>query len=348
MMNDRWKEFLIAADALFEPDGTVRFDTVDVEARAAAGGTIVAPLTHLSLIRVTGTDALSFLQNQLSNDVAQMDAGHTRLAAYCDPKGRMLALFRVFQRDGDLFLQVPAALVADTLVRLRQFVMRAKVTLAHADTELIQLGLAGPDAAERLETAIGVTLTATETVATTADTTVLRLPGIEPRFALIAPITTAGPLWRTLCANTSRAGTHAWNWLEIVAGIPTILPATRAEFVPQMANLDLIGGISFTKGCYPGQEIVARLHYLGRLKQRMVLAHIDIGPCPQPGDPVYTPDLPGQATGRIINAAPAPGDGFDLLVVVHIASVNAGTLHLGTTNGPRLMLRPLPYASIFN
>ena len=344
MTNDRWKEFLIAADALFDPDDTVRFDTVDVEARSAAGGTIVAPLTHLSLIRVTGPDAESFLQSQLSNDIAQMDAEHTRLAAYCDPKGRMLALFRIFQRDGDFFLQVPAALVPDTLVRLRQFVMRAKVTLADVDTELVQLGLSGPNAADRLETAIGVTQMATETVATKADTTVLRLPEVAPRFVLIAPMATAESLWRTLGRNTTRAGTHAWNWLEIAAGIPTILPATRGEFVPQMANLDLIGGISFTKGCYPGQEIVARLHYLGRLKQRMVLAHIDTGPCPHPGDPIYTPDLPGQTTGQIVNAAPAPDDGFDLLAVVPITSTNAGNLHLGTADGPHLTLRPLPYA----
>ena len=125
--------------------------------------------------------------------------------------------------------------------------------------------------------------------------------------------------------------------------IPAILPGTVEEFVPQMANLELIGGVSFTKGCYPGQEIVARMHYLGRLKQRMFRAHVESALPPRPGTPVFAPDLPGQSTGSVLDAQPAPEGGYDLLVVAHLSSRETGELHLQASDGPRLMPENLPY-----
>ena len=129
-----------------------------------------------------------------------------------------------------------------------------------------------------------------------------------------------------------------------MAGIPVILPGRVEEFVPQMANLDLVGGVSFTKGCYPGQEIVARMHYLGRLKQRMFRAHVEDTRPPQPGTAVFAPDLPGQSTGTVVDAQPSPEGGYDLLAVVHVSSKETGELHLANSDGPRLTLKDMSYS----
>jgi folate-binding protein YgfZ len=144
-------------------------------------------------------------------------------------------------------------------------------------------------------------------------------------------------------ASRPASASH-WNLATIRAGVPVITTATQEEFVPQMANLDLIGGVSFTKGCYPGQEIVARMHYLGKLKQRMVLAHVDSTSPPAAGDKLYTPELADQASGMVVNAAPAPDGGFELLAVIQTSTFSTNELHLGSADGPKLKLLLLPYS----
>ena len=134
-----------------------------------------------------------------------------------------------------------------------------------------------------------------------------------------------------------------WDWLEIRAGIPVITAATQEAFVPQMVNLELLGGVSFQKGCYPGQEIVARSQYLGKLKRRMYLAHTDRDVAPGAGTQLYSRDLDGQPSGMVVSAAPAPGGGFDLLAVIQTTSADVHPIHLGTPDGPVLALEPLPY-----
>ena len=134
-----------------------------------------------------------------------------------------------------------------------------------------------------------------------------------------------------------------WDWLDIRAGIPVVGPATQEAFVPQMANLDLIGGVSFTKGCYPGQEIVARMHYRGTLKQRMYLANVGGTQLPQPGDKLFSPEFGEQACGTIVNGAPSPEGGQDVLAVIQIASAEKGAVHWKSPNGPALKFMQLPY-----
>ncbi len=130
-----------------------------------------------------------------------------------------------------------------------------------------------------------------------------------------------------------------WAWLDIMAGIPSVHPGTNEEFVPQMANLEVVGGVNFKKGCYPGQEIVARMQYLGKLKQRMYRAHFAGEVAPRPGDAIYAPDFPGQSAGTVVEAQPSPDGGYDLLAVIQISSADAGELHFGSETGPRLTLQ---------
>jgi len=142
-------------------------------------------------------------------------------------------------------------------------------------------------------------------------------------------------------AQVEVGGAPAWDWLLINAGIPSVLPQTQEHFVPQMANMEVLGGVSFNKGCYPGQEIVARSQYLGKVKRRLYLAHLDAEP--RPGDELFAPDPTDQAAGMIANAAPAPGGGWDVLAVVLTPSVEAGEVRLKARDGARLAFRPLPY-----
>jgi len=196
--------------------------------------------------------------------------------------------------------------------------------------------------AEAALAAAGLAATSTPmTMAETGGALTLRLDA--NRFEVIAPADQAPPLEFLLKKEATTADTAAWDLATIHAGVPVITPATQEEFVPQMANLDRIGGVSFTKGCYPGQEIVARMHYLGKLKQRMVLAHVDSADLPVAGDKLYSAELAEQAAGTVVNAAPAPGGGFDLLAVVQTSTLSTSGLHLGSLTGPALKLLPLPY-----
>jgi folate-binding protein YgfZ len=164
----------------------------------------------------------------------------------------------------------------------------------------------------------------------------------EDKFVLSVAPERAADVWQALRQTAAPVGAPVWDWLRLNAGIPMIVAATQEQFVPQMVNLEVIGGVSFQKGCYPGQEIVARSQYLGKLKRRMFLAHADAEAAP--GDSLYSADLGGQASGTVVNAAPAPTGGFDLLAVAQVESAATQPLHLKAPDGAVLHLKPLPYA----
>lgn len=343
-MSSDWSEFLRQQGARYS-DGWVRdFGNPADERRAARGGNVLVDLSHLSLIRAGGADVKTFLNGQLTNDVALIDAAHSQLSAWCSPKGRMLAVFRVLLRANHYFLQLPALLRDDVIKRLRMYVLRSKVTLENADDTYVRIGVAGPDASSLARTAAGLAPEGDNAVATSDRLIVLRLPGIHPRFEMLAAPAAAPALWNDLRRGTVPAGAEAWVWHDIHAGVPTVLPETSDAFVPQMANLELLGGVSFSKGCYTGQEIVARVHYRGRLKQRMYRAHVEAAHAPPAGAPIYAPGARRQSTGTVVVAAASPEDGYDLLAVIHCDAAAAGELHLGNAEGPRLTMEPLPYA----
>lgn len=343
-LNNDWEMRLRADGAIIEAGVTMHFGDLTRDIRAAAMGDVIADLSHLALIQAYGAEAEGFLQGQLSNDIRLITHSHSQLSAYCTPKGRMLAIFRIFKRNDVYLLQLPVALAATTLKRLSMYILRAKVTLAAADPNLVSIGIAGPNIALRLQELCGPVPVAVDECRSDAALTIIRLPGITPRFQLVGSVSTISPLWDNLKSVAVPVGTKAWRWLDIQAGVPSILPGTVEEFVPQMANLDLVDGISFKKGCYPGQEIVARMHYLGRLKQRMALAHITNASPPLPGAPVFAPDFPGQSAGMVVDAQVAPSGGCDLLVVVQLNSIAQGDIHLEQPDGPALTLKDLPYS----
>ncbi|KVW99570.1 YgfZ/GcvT domain-containing protein [Thiobacillus denitrificans] len=339
-MIDSWKNFLQSQGAAIEGSAVLHYGDPAAERAVAMDGTIVADLSQLGVIALRGEDTATFLQGQLTNDVRALHADGAQWSGYCSPKGRLLGNFLAWRQGEDFCLQLSGDILPGVLKRLSMFIMRAKVQGRDASDENVRLVVAGKQALAAVTAAMGaVPDTAMRSVAGEAGQ-VIRLG--DDKFVLSIAPERAAAVWQALRPSATPVGAPVWDWLRLNAGIPMIVAATQEQFVPQMVNLEAIGGVSFQKGCYPGQEIVARSQYLGKLKRRMFLAHVDAEAAP--GDSLYSADIEGQATGTVVNAAPAPAGGYDVLAVAQVESANAQTLHLKAADGAALILKPLPYA----
>jgi len=331
-----WIDFLAQQGACNE---LLDFGDPDGELAAARSATVICPLADLGLIKASGEDAVTFLNNLLTNDVKTLPAEGARRSGICNAKGRLLADFLMWHGEDGMLLALSTELLPAILKKLSMYVLRAKVRLTDASEDTVLLGLSGPNAAAALA-ALGATPAAPMTATTVKQGQVICLGG--DRHLLAVSAAEAESVWLTIVNFARPAGLAAWHWLEIVAGIPCVRAATQEQFVPQMVNFELIGGVSFNKGCYPGQEIVARTQYLGKIKRRMVRARIE-GTAPLPGAPLFAPETGLQACGTIVLAAPSPLGGFEALAVVQSSCHEAGEVHLDSPAGPLLSFLPLPY-----
>ncbi len=331
-MNPHWRSFLESAEGLFDGDSTelLSFGDAAGELQAAKQHTVVVPLTHLALIEATGEDAKSFLHSQLTSDVNHLGNGQAQHAGWCTAKGRMQASFLTWQRDGRYFLALSADLQEATQKRLQMFVLRAKVKLSALTDSTVMLGISGPQANEALADAGLPCPDAPLATAQQDETTVIRLDA--SRLIVIAPESAMAALWQKLTIKARPAGTLAWRWLDIQAAFPLVTLATKEEFVPQMADFEKIGGVSFHKGCYPGQEVVARTQYLGKVKRH--LYRLTSEQALKAGDVLHSPDNPDQSCGMVMTAAASPAGGYEALAVVQ--SNFSGNLRLGTLDGPKV------------
>ncbi|OGV73845.1 MAG: glycine cleavage system protein T [Methylophilales bacterium RIFCSPHIGHO2_02_FULL_57_10] len=342
MMNTPWLDFLAARGAV-PADGRVQhFGQPQAELAATGNGDIIADLSHLGLLQVEGEDALTFLQGQVTNDIKLLDGSNSQYAGYCTPKGRLLAIFLAFAHRDHFHLQLNGALTEQTMKRLKMYVLRSKVTIADVTDSIIRFGVAGANTTAALQQIFPGIPQHPHQLVNLETANIIRLPGATPRYEIFASPEHAAEIWMQLQQSCTPVGTSCWEWLEILAGIPDIAPATIEAFVPQMVNLDLIGGISFKKGCYTGQEIVARTHYLGKVKRRTHLAHIAPPAAPQPGDALYGTDT-AEAVGKIVNVAPAPMGGHDVLAEIRLDSVAAGAIRWKSPDGVALTFKALPY-----
>lgn len=318
----------------------MHFGNPAAELQATAQGNVITDLSHLGLLQIEGDDAVTFLQGQVTNDVKQLNGSNSHYSGYCNPKGRMLALFLAFVHNGHLHLQLNGELTENIAKRLKMYVLRSKVTISNISDSIIRIGIAGPQAATTLNALFGDAPQAPHQLISLETVTLLQLPGTTPRFEIFTDPENAADIWAQLQQTSTPIGASCWDWLDIQAGIPDVTPATVEAFVPQMLNLDLLEGINFKKGCYTGQEIVARTHYLGKVKRRTHLAHVEVPATPQAGDPVYGTGST-EAVGMVVSAAPAPRGGFDLLVELRLESLEAGAVHLAGQDGPLLAVTPL-------
>jgi folate-binding protein YgfZ len=305
----------------------------------------VAPLTDLGLIAFSGEDASTFLHSQLTNDVLHLGQTEARLAGYCSPKGRLLATMLMWKSNDTIVLQLPREIQPAVQKRLQMFVLRAKVKLADVgDTHAI-LGLTGTAAVAALERWFPVLPDVPYAKAESAAGTLIRMADAfgTSRYQWIALLETAQDAWPILTQTLQPVGSHAWRLGDIDAAVPQITQATQEQFVPQMINFELIGGVNFKKGCYPGQEIVARSQYLGKLKRRMMPATVPSSEA-KPGMEVFSQVDPDQPCGMVVNAEPSSIQQMDCLVEIKVAALDSGTICLGNANGPALTFKPLPYA----
>ncbi len=307
----------------------------------AVPAAVFAPLATVGYLEFEGADAASFLQGQLSNDVLALAIGDAQWTSYNSPKGRMLATMLLWHATATSFRAFVAADLAEMLrKRLAMFVMRAKVVVVDRTPGGGCYGVAGAGAIPAVRAALGCAPAAGHGV-THDGLDIVATP--DGRVLVFAPAAAGAATLQRLAAQATRVDATHWDWYAIAAGIPVVAAATQDLFIAQAANWDLVGGVNFRKGCYPGQEIIARMQYLGKLKERLVRLHHD-GPAPAPGSPVYSPVFGDQACGTVANAAPAPGGGSDVLAVAQISATTSGPLHLGQPDGPALTPLALPYA----
>lgn len=341
-MHPDWQTFLQARGALIEQDSVQHFGAPQAELGAAVSGNIIADLSHLGLIEARGVDTFDFLQGQLSNDLSAVSATRAQLSAWCSAQGRVLALMLVFRRGDAYYLQLPREILAGTLKRLRLYVLRAQVTLTDVSDMLPQTGVAGAQGAELLSSLFGALPDAPYAVVQSEQISIVRLPDPMPRFLLTGPCPAMREIWEKLSAALTPAGGAPWKLLDIRAGLPALHPATQDQFIPQMLNLDALDAVSFTKGCYPGQEIVARAHHLGEVKRRLYRVSAQASVTPDPGTALYAGS---QAAGQVINAQTSPAGGVELLAVIPTNQARPDNVHLGDASGPLLHFSATSYAT---
>ena len=314
----------------------------DPSATTAAQLNGVARISGLGVIRALGEQAAQFLQGQLTQDVVLLPVGGSRLAAFCNPKGRMLASFRAYKRSADELLLVTSIdTLPATLKRLTMFVMRAKVKLSDASGDFAIYGAMG-------EAAQALPQHATQSIAASAGAesaegqndaqpVVIALPAADgaPRALYLLPTGSAAPAGPALTEAD-------WRWAEVRAGVARVVPPVVEAFVPQMLNYESAEGVSFKKGCYPGQEVVARSQFRGAIKRRAFVAHV--AGAAEAGQEVFDTSAPDQPVGLIAQAAPAPGGGTAVIVSLQLSAEHAADLRVGAADGPRLAGLQLPFA----
>ena len=299
----------------------------------------MAALPHWGVIQAQGEEAAHFLHNQLTQDVLLLPVGQSRLAAFCSAKGRMQASFVVIKTAPDTVLLVMNQdLLAQTLKRLSMFVMRAKVKLTDASSQWQLRGLLGASAQAWLSDA-----SPWDTVTQDGAFAVALYPAkigdsAIPRAVWLAPAGHALPA-------EPEISTELWLWTEVMSGVTLLSHAVFEAFVPQMLNYESVGGVNFKKGCYPGQEVVARSQFRGTLKRRTAVVHSPVAL--QAGQEVFTPADPEQSCGTVVLASLLPdangrAQGFDALVSGTLESMSTGW-HVGAADGAALTFLPLPY-----
>lgn len=304
----------------------------------------VSELSNRGLIKVHGEDAETFLQNLLTNDIRKVTEATHQPSAWCSPKGRIIATFRIFKRPDGYYLSLAADLIEHVIKKMGMYVMMSKVTLEDVTDTMAHIGISGEITESTLPAFLeDISLPAEINQTTTNEAiSILRIPGTTPRFEVLGEPQAIHSLW-SHCLNQVATPAHSthWDYLNILAGLPVISKASSEAWIPQMVNYIAIGGVDFKKGCYPGQEVVARLNYLGKTKRRMYHLLIDTHDLPAINDPVATDA--DAAAGKILNAVINPEGRAEALAILKISEVEK-PLYLPVENEPSVALLDLPYS----
>ncbi len=331
---NEWLNYLATQGAIISNEVVTSFGNANAELLATVNGCVICDLSHLGLLEIDGADALSFLQGQVTNDVNLLDGSNSHYTAYCNPKGRLLALFLAFSRYGHVHLQFTRELVAPIMKRLKMYVMRSKVGIKDSSATIIKIGINGTNV-QTLLSSLFTQLPQNEyDLVSLTNGALIKLPNSQnnsqdcnqARYEILTDIEHAPAIWSALKEHCMPVGKACWDYLEIAAGIPDVVTKTQEEFVPQMLNLDLLGAINFKKGCYTGQEIIARTHYLGKVKRRTLGASIEGNTLPEAGDDILNSSQ--EVVGKVVRSAPALENRAHLLVELRLDNVELDNMQV--------------------
>ena len=257
-------------------------------------------LNHLALMAIAGPDAEKFLQGQLTCDVREVTAHQTRLAAHCNPKGRVITSFRLLRLAEVYYLQLPHSMLEIGLTRLQKYAQFSKVKLHAVHEDYLKLGAVGLKTEAQLRLYFGQLPANVDDMVFAREIFIIKLPG-PSRYQLLGNKVAMAAVWQALNSDSSLYETQAWDWLDIQAGIASIYPQTSEIFTPHQLNYQLVNGVSFKKGCYTGQEVITRMQYLGKLKQHMYRAELASPALISPGD-LVTLEPQGESCGEVVMA----------------------------------------------
>lgn len=334
-----WLAVLERAGARFDAAGVSDYGQPGAEGRDALSRDVMADLSHYGVIEAKGEDARKFLGSLFTGDVRPVSAEHGLFTTWCDAKGRAQASFWLLMHGDAFYLLLPAEMVGPVLAGLKRYLLRVKVTLADAGDRLARLGLSGPGIESRLALLLGAPppLTVGE-CRSFGDFSLLAVAGsAHPRWLVLGEPAALASLWQNLGATVSPVGQGAWSLLDILAGIPLLVTETAGEFIPQMLNMEALGGICYTKGCYPGQEVIARLHYRGQLKRQLYKAFLETERLPLPGARLHREGAT-ESVGMVVSTARHPDGRVALLCVIKIEETGQGAIRLEGADGPELSL----------
>ncbi|PIB46126.1 aminomethyltransferase [Pseudomonas sp. 2822-15] len=302
-----------------------------------ADSAFFCPLTHEGVLAVRGSDAAKFLQGQLTCNLNYLSDTQASLGARCTQKGRMQSSFRILLQGDGVLLAMATELLEPQLADLKKYAVFSKSKLTDESAAWARFGLSNAD--QTLAT-FGLELPADTDSVVRTDTLIAIRVSVN-RAELWVPAEHAETVGQQLASQLQQADLNAWLLGQIRAGIGQVMPQTRELFIPQMLNLQAVGGVSFKKGCYTGQEIVARMQYLGKLKRRLYRLSLDAAQLPEPGTPLFSPNH-NSAIGEVVIAAKAD-QSIELLAVLQAEAADNGDVHVGSLEGPGLNLLDLPY-----
>jgi len=341
-MNNDWKNYLLQNGARQNEDGLFDFNEAFADAQLADDSDIICDLSHVSTVVIAGGDTNEFIQGQFTNDVNKVDDEHSQISAFCNNKGRMIANFRLFQSQQNYFLSMNSDLVEKSVSLLQKYILRAQVAIQDISEQLIHIGVSGSNAESLLSDFIGELNTSVDSISHNDNYIAIRVAGTTPRYEIFCSLEHAKILWESVSTKASVVNSSYWDYLDIENGLPYIDSNTSEEFVPQMANMELINGVSFEKGCYTGQEIVARTHYLGKQKRRTYRIKIVSDMTPKTGDRLTTDtSTENQYTGTLVTTYQTAENEYEALAVIQIKSAESENLKL---NNAEVTVLDLPYS----
>lgn len=334
-MNQDWTQFLLSQQAVFTQDRRI-----DFAPEMPQGGKRIYPVPQLAVLKASGNDAAKLLQGQMTCNVNDISENRSSLGAFCNPKGRAIATFLLVQRGGDFLLVLPTELLPTVQGRLQKYILRSDVRITDGSEEFCLIGLLGEE--EPKEGFGPLFATRQEKVVS------VKLSSEQSRSLIVAEAGHAADFWtdKVQRENFRPSGSEQWRFLDLVAGLPWLGAATSEEFVPQMLNLDKLGGISFNKGCYTGQEVVARTHYLGKVKRSLLLAEADTTDAPAPNAALVDHAADSAQSAGSVVAAAVEGGLCKMQIVLQLADDHdRHPYELALKDRPELKLRLIPFQS---